>query len=327
MSGAALKGSALLPSPWSQDTVFGMPGAMLLPGFTSHIAKIQGARTRYFVGGAGEPLILVHGLGGAAVNFAELAPLLARRHRVLAPDLPGHGGSRPLPEVTDLTSYADQVAAVAERERMLPAAVVGYSMGGVVALRLAVTRPESVRALVLVAAAGIVSATRRAEIYLGVIGALRPARMMARFRHIFARRPRLRHLPFAVWGAEHSPSLSPRSVLGFLEDVPLHTDTGTAGQALVADDPRPDLDRVHCPALLLWGARDRLVPLADGFEYARRLRAPIRTLPATRHLLVGEQPAACAALIDRFLDGVGQVDELPLEVELLGELRRQRADA
>ena len=304
-----------------------MPRAMLLPGFTAHVAKIRRARTRYFVGGAGEPLILVHGLGGAAVNFAELAPLLARRHRVLVPDLPGHGGSRPLPEMTDLTSYSDHVAAVAEREGMLPAAVVGYSMGGVVALRLAVTRPEAVRGLVLAGAAGIVSATRRAEIYLGIMGALRPARLMARFRHTFARRPRLRHLPFAVWGAEHSPSLSPRSVLGFLEDVPLHTDTGSAGRALVADDPRPDLDRVRCPALLLWGARDRLVPLADGFEYARRLRAPIRTLPATRHLLVGEQPTACAAIIDRFLDGVGQVDEVPLEAELIGELRRQRADA
>lgn len=304
-----------------------MPEAMLLPGFTAHVAKIRGARTRYFVGGAGDPLVLIHGLGGAAINFAELAPLLARRHKVLIPDLPGHAGSRPLAEVEGLTSYSEHVAAVAEREEMLPAAVVGYSMGGVVGLRLAVTRPEAVRALVLVAAAGIVSATRRAEIYLGVMGALRPARAMAHFRDVFARRPRLRHLPFAVWGAEHSPSLSPRSVLGFLEDVSSHSDTGSAGRALVEDDPRPDLDRVRCPTLLLWGARDRLVPLDDGFEYARRLRAPIRTLPAARHLLVGEQPAACAAAIDQFLDGIGKVDEVPLEAELLGELRRQRADA
>lgn len=327
MSGAALKDSALLPSPWSQDTVFRMGGAMLLPGFSPHVAKIRGARTRYYVGGAGRPLVLVHGLGGAAVNLSELAPLLARRHRVLIPDLPGHGGSRPLAEVQGLTSYSEHVAAVAEQEEMLPAAVVGYSMGGVVALRLAVSRPEAVRGLVLVAAAGIGSATRRAQIYLGVMGALRPARAMARFRHVFARRPRLRHLPFAVWGAEHPPALSPQSVLGFLEDVRSHTDTGSAGRALVADDPRPDLDDVRCPTILLWGARDRLVPLADGFEYARRLRAPIRTLPAARHLLVGEQPAACAAVIDEFLDGIGEFDELPLEAELIGELRRQRADA
>ncbi|MGH2450209.1 MAG: alpha/beta fold hydrolase, partial [Candidatus Limnocylindria bacterium] len=93
------------------------------------------------------------------------------------------------------------------------------------------------------------------------------------------------------------------------------------------DDPRPDLDRVRCPTLLLWGARDRLVPLADGFEYARRLRCSIRSLPAAGHLVVGEQPEACAEILERFLDRVGEVDELPLDAELLGELRCERADA
>lgn len=100
-----------------------------------------------------------------------------------------------------------------------------------------------------------------------------------------------------------------------------------AGRALLKDDPRPDLDHVGCPVLLLWGSRDRLVPLADGFEYARRLRAPIRTLPAAGHLLVGEQPHACAAILERFLDGIGEVEELPLDAELVRQLGRERADA
>ena len=71
--------------------------ATLLPGFTPHFAEIDGIRTRYFLAGEGPPLTLVHGLGGAASNWTELAPILAERHRVLVPDLPGHGGSDPLP--------------------------------------------------------------------------------------------------------------------------------------------------------------------------------------------------------------------------------------
>jgi len=130
--------------------------ATLLRGFESHIAEIRGVRTRYFVGGEGPPLVIVHGLGGAAVNFTELAPLLARRRRVLIPDLPGHGRSLPLEHVDGLTAYADHVAAVAELEGMFPAPVIGYSMGGVIAMRLAVERPRDVTALALVAAAGIV---------------------------------------------------------------------------------------------------------------------------------------------------------------------------
>jgi pimeloyl-ACP methyl ester carboxylesterase len=301
--------------------------ATLLRGFEERFVEIGSFRTRYFVAGQGPPLLLVHGLGGAAVNFTLLGPLLAKSHRVLIPDLPGHGKSEPLARVEGLGDYAERVAEVAELEGMLPAPVVGYSMGGVVALRLAVTRPQDVQALVLVGAAGIVSVTRRAEIWLAVTGALRPARIMTRFRGSFARRPRLRWLPFGLWGAVDPPALQPEGVIGFLEGPSQHTDVGSAGRALLRDDPRPDLERVACPVVLLWGTRDRLVPLADGFEYARRLRAPIRALPAAGHLLVGEQPEACAEIVEGFLDRIRQVDELPLEAELVRQLRGERADA
>jgi pimeloyl-ACP methyl ester carboxylesterase len=301
--------------------------ATLLPGFTPHFAEIEGVRTRYFLGGEGPPLTLVHGLGGAAVNFTKLAPILGRKRRVLIPDLPGHGHSAPFERVDGIATYSRHVYAVAERERMLPGAVLGYSMGGVVALRLAVEEPEEVTALALVAPAGIVSTTRRAEIWLGVTAVLRPAKVMTRFRDTFARRPRLRWLPFGLWGAADPEALDPDAVLGFLEGPSQHTDVGSAGRALLADDPRPDLDRLLCRTLLVWGARDRLVPLGDGFEYARRLRAPIRVLPAAGHLVVGELAEQCAALLESFLDGVGEVDELPLEAELVRQLRRERADA
>jgi pimeloyl-ACP methyl ester carboxylesterase len=301
--------------------------ATLLRGFEPRVTKVDGVRTRYFVGGEGPPLVVVHGLGGAAVNFTLLAPLLARRHRVLIPDLPGHGKTEPLERADDLTAYADHVAALAELEGMFPAPLIGYSMGGVIALRLAVSRPKSVMGLALVAAAGIVSVSRRAEIWLGVTGALRPAQVMTRFRGTFARRPRLRWLPFGLWGAVDPPALAPEGVLGFLEGPSQHTDVGTAGRALLRDDPRPDLDHVRCPVLLLWGSRDRLVPLVDGFEYARRLRAPIRTLPAAGHLLVGEQPHACAEILVDFLDRIREVEELPLDAELVRQLGRERADA
>jgi pimeloyl-ACP methyl ester carboxylesterase len=301
--------------------------ATLLRGFEPRFADVDGVRTRYFVGGEGPPLVVVHGLGGAAVNFTLLAPLLARRHRVLIPDLPGHGKTEPLERADDLTAYADHVAALAELEGMFPAPLVGYSMGGVIALRLAVSRPQSVMGLALVAAAGIVSVSRRAEIWLAVTGALRPAQVMTRFRGTFARRPRLRWLPFGLWGAVDPPALAPEGVLGFLEGPSQHTDVGMAGRALLRDDPRPDLDHVRCPVLLLWGSRDRLVPLVDGFEYARRLRAPIRTLPAAGHLLVGEQPHACARVLGDFLDRIREVEELPLDAELVRQLGRERADA
>ena len=280
-----------------------MTAATLLRGFRPHVAEIGGRRTRYWVGGEGPPVVLVHGLGGAAVNFAELAPLLARRHRVLIPDLPGHGGTEPLPKLDGLGDLANHVAATARHEGMLRAAVVGYSMGGVVALRFAVSRPDEVAALALVAPAGIVSQTRRAHIWLTVVAALRPAGLVALARGAVARRPNLRVPVFGYWGAQDPRALAPPSVLGFLEAQREHTDVRRAATALLREDPRPDLDRVDCPALLVWGARDRLVPLEDGFEYARRLRCPIRVVPAAGHLVVGEYPAETAALLEEFFLG------------------------
>src|SRR6478609_9564188 len=121
----------------------------LLPGFVERIHGRRGARLRYFAGGEGPPLLLVHGYGGAAWNFAELAPLLAGR-RLLIPDLPGHGASTPLPASASLAGYADALAATLAN----PVDVFGHSLGGVVALRLAEHHPELVRSLVLAAAAG-----------------------------------------------------------------------------------------------------------------------------------------------------------------------------
>ena len=201
---------------------------------------------------------------------------------------------------------------------MLPAVVVGHSLGGLVALRLAMRRPDAVRGLVLAGAAGIASATRWAEFWLSFFGRLQLGRRIASQRGLYARRPRLRYVPFGYWGASDPQALDAEQVVGFLAGPERHTDTWCAMEVLVRDDPRLDLERVTAPALVLWGARDRQVPIDDAFEYARRLRAPLRTIADCGHLLVGERPDACADAIGAFLDRIGEVDELPVEAEALG---------
>jgi pimeloyl-ACP methyl ester carboxylesterase len=300
-----------------------------MPGLESHVADVSGRETRYWVGGEGPPVVLIHGLGGAATNWTELAPLLARRRRVVVPDLPGHGRSAPLAEVEGLTSYAEHVGLLAKQLGALPAAVVGHSLGGVVALRLAAGRPDDVRALALVCAAGIHRHARWAERALRITSLLRPDAVVTRCRLEVARRARLRRAVFGHWGAVDAAALSERAVLGLLGSRRQGTDVASARRALFRDDPRHDLHRVSCPTMLIWGARDHLVPLASGFEYARRLRAPIRALPAAGHLVIVERPGECAAILEEFfddLDGVGEVDELPLEPELRGEPRAQGTD-
>jgi pimeloyl-ACP methyl ester carboxylesterase len=272
-----------------------------LPGFAERFLEARGGRLRYLVAGEGEPLLLVHGLGGAAANWLVLAPLLLPGRRVLVPDLPGHGGSSPLPASPSLNAYADRLACLLEREGATPAAVVGHSLGGAIALRLAIRRREAVAALVLAGAAGISSATRNARYALTITGILKPGRKIAPHRRRVASSALLKRLVFGRWGASDPPALPPELVEAFLAGPARHTDTVSAAKALVRDDVRVDLERVACPTLVLWGARDNQLPVADAFEYARRLRAPLRVIADCGHLLIGERPEACADAITGFL--------------------------
>ena len=117
-----------------------MTRATLLRGFESHVAEIGGIRTRYWVEGTVRRSSWFTVSPGPRTTSPSFA-LLARRHRVLIPDLPGHGGRGALPVVESLGDLAAHVVRVAEHEDMTPAAVLGYSMGGVVALRAAAERP------------------------------------------------------------------------------------------------------------------------------------------------------------------------------------------
>ena len=260
----------------------------------------------------------MHVLGGAASNCVELAPLLARRHRILVPDLPGHGGSAPLPVAPNLDVFADRVALLGERVDAVPAAVVGHSLGALVALRLALRHPSAASAVVLAGAAGISSTSRRAEKALALTSFVQPGRLLAPHRERIARSAWLRYVAFGYWGASDPPALSRAATEGFLSGPALHTDTASAAKALVRDDPRSELAAIGRPVLVLWGARDRQTPIGDAFEFARRLRAPLRTIPDCGHLLIGERPDACADAIESFLDRVRKLDEVPVEREPIG---------
>src|ERR671936_197276 len=240
-----------------------MDAKVELQGFEERFIEARGCRLRCLLAGGGEPLLLVHGLGGAAANWLALAPLLLPGRAMLVPDLPGHGGSEALPAAQSLNAYADRLALLLDR----PAAVVGHSLGGAIALRLAIRRPELVSALVLAGAAGISSGTRRARYALAMTALLKPGQRIAPYRRRVARSAALKTLVFGRWGAADPPALPPDVAESFLSGPARHTDTASAARALVEDDPRTDLERVRGPVMLLWGARDNQLSIGDAFEY------------------------------------------------------------
>ena len=272
-----------------------------IPGFSDRAARCRTARVRYLAAGAGPPVVLVHGLGGAAGNWRLIAPALAAEHRVIVPELPGHGGSSPLPAAATLDPYADAVLAVLEAEDALPAAWVGHSLGALVGLRAAIRRPEAVSGIVLAAGAGISSALPMSRAVVKLLGVLQPGKRVAPHRQRLARSRWGRRLAFGWWGVADPARLEPEMAEAFLAGPAEHTDTVSAGKALVDGDPRRELGLVRPPCLCLWGASDNWVPLRDGMEYARRLRAPLRSIADCGHLLIAERPDAVLHAVREFL--------------------------
>ena len=254
--------------------------------------------------------MLLHGLGGAAANWVEVTPGLSLSYRVTALDLPGHGGSAAPPAGAGTGEFADAVAASLDELGVGRAIVVGHSFGGLVALRLALRRPDLAAALLLVAPAGIRTGTRVVQAVVAASTFVRPGRAAARYRR-YSRRVWFRRLVLRPWFVADADALSARATEGFLDGPQEHTNTAIAGRAMVADDPRPELQALRCPALVLWGASDTQLPLDDAFEYARRLGAPVRVVADCGHLVIGERPEAV-------LDGVRDLEVLVREAEAAG---------
>ena len=112
-------------------------------------AEVNGINLYYETHGTGRPLILLHGGLGSGEMFGPILPTLAERHQVIAVDLQGHGRTADIDRPIDIQLMADDIAALIDHLGLDKPDVVGYSLGGGVALFTAVKYPEKVGKLVM----------------------------------------------------------------------------------------------------------------------------------------------------------------------------------
>jgi 4,5:9,10-diseco-3-hydroxy-5,9,17-trioxoandrosta-1(10),2-diene-4-oate hydrolase len=256
--------------------------------------------------GSGAPLVLVHGLSGCWANWLEQLPVLACEHRVVTLDLPGFGHS-PMPrEQISMAGYARLLDRLLGALAIDAAAVVGNSMGGLIAAELAIAFPQRVERLVLVSAAGISTA--------GQPGALRALPALRRAERVL--------LATSAWVASKSDAAARRARLrdALLGVVVRHPGrlpaalaaeqlrgAGTPGfvhalQALLDYDLRERLPEIACPTLVVWGDGDRLITVRDADVFAELIPGARKVVfEDTGHMAMLERPAAFNALLRDFL--------------------------
>src|SRR5207248_69642 len=128
------------------------PAGTTIPLKTGY-APVNGLKLYYEIHGTGDPLILVHGGLGATEMFGPILPLLSHTRRIIAVDLQAHGRTADIDRPLTFEAMADDIAALTKYLEIEKADVMGYSLGGGVALRTAVRHPDLIKKLVLVSTA------------------------------------------------------------------------------------------------------------------------------------------------------------------------------
>jgi pimeloyl-ACP methyl ester carboxylesterase len=234
---------------------------------------LAGVSTAVLEGGDGPPIVLLHEQGEFAGRWAPVIPDLVSTHRVVAPDLPGHGTS----EVSDGPLDADRVTAwlgeLIERTCPSPPVLVGHMLGGAIAARFAVDHGDSIRQLVLVDAFGLGRFRPAPSFALALVRyAMRPSDRT--FNSLLSRclvdpdgvRNRMgeRWDPYQAYVLDRARTPTVKSALRTL-----------MGKVGVPPIPSADLARIAVPTTLIWGRHDPVVRLRVAEAASARYEWPL----------------------------------------------------
>lgn len=249
-----------------------------------HSFQKDGLKLHYRSTGRGDPIVLIHGLSGSTGWWRYNIPVLALNHRVHVIDLVGYGHGR-RQKALGVQGDVDLISAWLEDLQLQQVTLIGHSMGGHVALRLAEQNPDRVANLVLACASGLLKG--------------HPVRLALR-------------LPQA--GLKGRRTFLPRILLDSTRAGLPNLWRSSLG--LLADDVQPRLSNVKARTLVIWGEQDVVIPsvigraLAEGIPGARYVE-----IPGAGHVVMVDAPLAFNREVLRFLGetGISDISDPPLE--------------
>lgn len=256
---------------------------------------VAGVSTSLLEGGDGPPLVLIHGQGGFAEMMMPLVRMTADRYRVIVPDLPGMGRSRITSGTLDGRRVTEWLAELMGKTCDQPPTVLGASLGGSIALRLAVARGDELRKVILVDSGSLGRFRPPPSLLFALLRLIRkPDRAAVRRmqRHVFRDADRVR----AAAGK------AIEAVEDYQIDRAQQPSVNAANRTLLRDVgtkpvPEEELRAIRVPVEMIWGRYDRVMP----FRYAERASAaygwPLHPIEDAAHVPFVEQPQAFAAAL------------------------------
>lgn len=279
--------------------------------------ELHGHRVIYHMAGSGPPVVLIHGMVNSSRHWREVALRLAGTHTVIAPDLIGHGDSATPRGDYSLGAHAASIRDLLAVIGIERASIVGHSLGGGVAMQFFYQFPQRTERLVLVSSGGLgreVSPLLRTAALPGISGLLRLAANPRVLDGLDGAGGRL-HDSGSRYGVQLraiARALRPLERSG-ARDAFLHTLRSVIdiqGQRVSANDRLYLLDGF--PTLIVWGARDRTIPVKHGQEAQRSAPGSrFELLSRAAHFPHLEDPEGLADVLLDFLSGTepGRIED------------------
>lgn len=273
-----------------------------------HECVLHGHTISYRMGGEGQALVLIHGVTSSAETWAPVAPHLAERFTVVAPDLLGHGLSAKPRGDYSMGAYASGLRDLLVTVGIERATIVGHSLGGGIAMQFAYQFPERCERLVLVSSGGLgrsVHPLLRAATLPGsefVLPLLTSTRVLAAGRRLSSVVDRVGlRLPTDTLkiARGHASLADPEAREAFIQT--LRASIGAGGQRVDARD-RLYL-AAEMPTLLVWGRRDAIIPVRHGLRAAELIPGSrIEVIERAGHFAHIDAPLHFVRVVEDFID-------------------------
>lgn len=261
---------------------------------------LAGIPTALLVGGAGPPLVLLHGPGESSVNWRWVLPELMDSHRVVAPDLPAHGATEGEDEPLDERRVLDWLGALVRETSPVPPVLVGHVLGGALAARYAADPDrDSLRGLVLVDALGLDRFRPSLRFLLGLLGfQARPSERTYRWfmKQCAYDRASLRDRMGELW----------ETFVSYNVQLARSPKSKTAGRMFrklgLPRIPAEELERIDVPTALVWGRHDRALPLQIAENANQRYGWPLHVVEDAADDPFRDRPRAFLRALREILD-------------------------
>ncbi|MBD2453750.1 alpha/beta hydrolase [Nostoc sp. FACHB-87] len=259
-----------------------------------------------YVQGQGFPILAIHGHPGSGRSLSVFTNHLSQRFQTFAPDLRGYGKSRYQGNFA-MTDHLTDLEALLDRFAIEKCLILGWSLGGILAMELAFKMPERVTGLILIATAARPYGshppiTWQDNLYTGIAALLNLIKPSWQWNiDTFGKRSLFRYL-IQQHNATAYKYIAQAAVPAYLQTSPAAT--RALSNALRSRYNRlAELEQVNCPSLVLAGAQDRHITAESSLETARHLKdSQWQCYPDTAHLFPWEIPHQVLSDIDHWLE-------------------------